>query len=228
VNNVRLLRETVRRILDESSGGIGAVYCDMDGVLVDFEAGAVELIASILDDPEGSKWTQDSKSIFKNIERVRNDLGSDWRPHTRSDLDMKGVRQIMISAISSSPGDFFESLPPLDDGINELWPFLNNLGVPVHILSAPIRGREGTRSAEEGKRAWCSRYLRPDPESIIIVDAVDKSRWAVADGSVNLLVDDKAKTIDSWNSLGGIGILHPPGDSSSSIVEIRSRLKIHT
>lgn len=203
---------------------MGAVYCDMDGVLVDFESGALDLISSILDGTADPVWTEGSRSMMKNIERVRNDLGPDWRPRRKSDLDEKGVRQIMISAISSSPGDFFESLPPLDDGVNDLWPFLNELGVPVHILSAPIRGRAGARPAGDGKRAWCARYLSPDPESIIIVDAVDKARWATSGDVMNLLVDDKGKTIDSWNSLGGIGILHMPGDSSSSIAEIRSRL----
>jgi hypothetical protein len=224
VRSFALLKETVRRILTEGPTEFGAIYCDMDGVLVDFEAGAVELLTSILDGAADPMWIEGSKSMEKNIERVRRDLGEDWRPRVKSDLDVKGVRQIMISAISSAPGDFFESLPPLDDGINELWPFLNDLGVPVHILSAPIRGRVGTRSAEDGKRAWCARYLSPAPESIIIVDAVDKARWAMTDGNVNLLVDDKAKTIDAWNSLGGIGILHPPGDSASSISEIKRRL----
>jgi hypothetical protein len=214
----------IRRLIAENSEVIGAIYCDMDGVLVDFEAGATELISSILDGTADPMWTAGSKSMMKNIERVRADLGEDWRPQNKADLDAKGVRQILMSAVSSAPGDFFESLPPLDDGINELWPFLNDAGVPVHILSAPIRGREGTRPAEDGKRAWCARYLSPVPESIIIVDAVDKARWAMPDGNVNLLVDDKAKTIDAWNSLGGIGILHPPGDSASSISEIKRRL----
>ena len=224
MRRARLLREMIRRLIAENSEDVGAIYCDMDGVLVDFEAGATELISSILDGTADPMWTAGSKSMMKNIERVRADLGEDWRPQNKADLDAKGVRQILMSAVSSAPGDFFESLPPLDDGINELWPFLNEAGVPVHILSAPIRGREGTRPAEDGKRAWCARYLSPAPESIIIVDAVDKAHWAMTDGNVNLLVDDKAKTIDAWNSLGGIGILHPPGDSASSISEIKRRL----
>ena len=93
----------------------------------------------------------------------------------------------------------------------------------VHILSAPVRGREGTATAEEGKKRWIERHLNPPPESIIIVDAKDKQNWAVRDGGTNLLVDDKGSTIDSWNSRGGIGILHTPGDSASSIDRIRNR-----
>jgi hypothetical protein len=153
-------------------------------------------------------------------------MGDDWRPKGGHDLDVKGTRQLMMSAISSSPGRFFESLPPLDDGVNDLWPFLNSLGLPVHILSAPVRGREGTATAEEGKKRWVERYLDPQPESIIIVDAKDKQNWAVRDGGPNLIVDDKGSTIESWNSRGGVGILHVPRDSESSISRIRQHLKI--
>jgi hypothetical protein len=223
VSSAALLRETIRRIIKEGSGDVGAIYCDMDGVLVDFESGAVDLVAQILDGSADPIWTESSKSMAKNIERVKADMGDDWRPQGGHDLDVKGTRQLMMSAISSSPGRFFESLPPLDDGVNDLWPFLNSLGLPVHILSAPVRGREGTATAEEGKRRWVERHLDPQPESIIIVDAKDKQNWAVREGGTNLLVDDKGSTIDSWNSRGGVGILHTPGDSASSIDRIRNR-----
>jgi hypothetical protein len=216
-----LLRETIRRIISEGSSGIGAIYCDMDGVLVDFESGAVDLVSQILDGSADPIWTESSKSMAKNIERVKADMGEDWRPEDGHDLDVKGARQLMMSAISSAPGKFFESLAPLDDGIDELWPFLNSLGVPVHVLSAPVRGREGTTTAEEGKKIWVKRHLDPQPESVIIVDAKDKQNWAVRDGNPNLIVDDKGSTIESWNQRGGVGILHIPRDSASSIARIR-------
>lgn len=220
-----LLREMIRMMLREGSHPVGAIYCDMDGVLVDFEAGAVDLVSSILDGSADPVWTEGSKSMIKNIERVHNDLGRDWRPVGRHDLDAKGVRQILMSAVSSAPGRFFSSLPPLEDGTGDLWPFLNSLGVPVHILSAPIRGREGSgMTADEGKRDWIRRHLRPQPESIIIVEAKEKQEWAVRDGDQNLIVDDKGSTIDSWNARGGIGILHIPGDSARSIAVIKDRL----
>lgn len=197
----------------------------MDGVLVDFERGAIDLISGILNGTADPVWTSGSKSMQKNIQKISDDLGPDWRPRSKADLDAKGVRQVMISAISSSPGEFFRSLPPLDDGMGDLWPFLNGLGVPVHVLSAPIRGREGSgMTAGEGKREWCNRYLDPPPESIVIADAVDKPNWAVIDGTPNVLVDDKKKTVDAWNDRGGIGILHVPGDSAGSIEELRNRL----
>jgi len=223
---LKLLREIIYRTIQEEKSHIGAIYCDMDGVLVDFEVGAIELVSMILDGTDDSMWTRRSRSIGKNVKRVLNNFGYDWRPSSRSDLDIKDVRQILMSAISLSPGDFFNSLPPLEDGINDLWPFLNETMLPVHILSAPIEAREGyVMTATEGKQAWCERYLIPAPQSVIITKAVDKPSWAVIDGVTNILVDDKKKTIDEWNALGGIGILHTPGDSRASISAIRSFMR---
>lgn len=224
MSSASLLRETIRRIIREGSGDFGAIYCDMDGVLVDFESGAVELVSQILDGSADPIWTESSKSMAKNIDRVKAEMGESWRPESGHDLDVKGARQLMMSAISSAPGKFFESLAPLDDGINDLWPFLNSLGLPVHVLSAPVRGREGTGTAEEGKKRWIERHLDPQPESVIIVDAKDKQNWAVRDDVPNILVDDKGSTIESWNTRGGLGILHIPRDSARSIDEIRQKL----
>lgn len=226
MSSSQLLREMIRRIINESAEEVGAIYCDMDGVLVDFESGAIELVSKILDGSADPIWTESSKSMQKNIDKVKAEMGDDWRPTNGHDLDVKGARQLMMSAISSAPGRFFGELAPLNDGVNDLWPFLNSLGVPVHILSAPVRGREGTSTAEDGKKLWIERHLDPQPESIIIVDAKDKQNWAVQDGAVNLLVDDKGSTIESWNARGGIGILHIPRDSESSISRIREHLKI--
>ena len=227
MSSAALLRETIKRMINESPSDIAAIYCDMDGVLVDFESGAVELVAQILDGSADPIWTESSKSMAKNIDRVKADMGDDWRPQSGHDLDAKGARRLMMSAIASAPGKFFGSLAPLEDGVGELWPFLNSLGVPVHILSAPVRGREGSGpTAEEGKRRWVQEHLDPQPESIVIVDAKDKQNWAVRDGGVNLLVDDKGSTIDSWNARGGIGILHIPHDSSRSINEISQILSL--
>lgn len=226
MNRTQLLRKTIRTIVESSDERrtINAIYCDMDGVLVDFEQGAVKLVSDILKGIADPEWTSGSKSIEKNIKKLRETLGDDWHPTAREDLDEKTVRQVMLSSISSNPGQFFKMLSPFKDGITELWPFLNSLGLPVHILSAPVYGRGMT--AAEGKTIWIKEYLHPQPSSIIIVPAVDKQHYAIANGAPNLLVDDKVSTIVTWNELNGVGVLHEPGNSSKSINEIESRVRL--
>ena len=149
----------------------------------------------------------------------------------------------MIPAIRRAPGDFFFDLPPLVDGVSDLWKYLNGLGPSVHILSAPIESNEDTTTKKSepvpiegdekepattsatGKRNWVKKYLEKNPPVSVITAAADeKQKWAIDEvsGLPNLLVDDKEKTIKQWNARGGIGILHIPGDSASSIKRIKN------
>ena len=41
--------------------------------------------------------------------------------------------------------------------------------------------------------------------------------WALG----NIIIDDKASTVKAWNDAGGIGILHTPGGSASTIRQLR-------
>ena len=75
-------------------------------------------------------------------------------------------------------------------------------------------------SAEEGKELWVSRWLKPSPSSVIMSPAAQKAQYAVNGDVPNVLIDDKASTIESWNNAGGIGILHTPGGSSASVKEL--------
>lgn len=193
------------------------IFCDMDGVLVHFEEAVVGLVNNILDTGE-IPGVPSTKGHRKRLYWLQNELGEDWRATKRSDLDLKPVRNLMFSAIGQNPGPIFASMPPWPDALNLLWPYITSTGHTVNILSAPIRAREGAPSTtEEGKIAWIEKWLRPAPSDIIITPAVSKVEYATAGGVPNILIDDKASTVDAWNGAGGIGILHIPGGSSTTV-----------
>ena len=145
-SNMHLVQKYIRALLIEAgasefqvtpaiqSGSV--LYCDMDGVLVNFELGAVTLLNRMLD----SKNTLGVKTS-KTLRKLRAALGEDWRAQNRADLDIKPVRNFMFSAISENPGDYFSALPPLADGVNQLWPYLNSTGYTVKLLTAVVPGR---------------------------------------------------------------------------------------
>ena len=221
---MKIVREYIREVLDPSHLEIhpqSQIFCDMDGVLVNFEAAIVGLVNQVLDTGE-IPGVPVSKSHKKRLSWVRRELGNNWRAKSRPDLDLKPVRNMMFSAIGANPGPVFSSMPPWPDALQSLWPYITSTGHTVNILSAPIRAREGaTSTAKEGKVAWIEKWLRPSPADIIIVPAVQKSNWASTDGIPNILIDDKKSTVDSWNAKGGIGILHTPGGSSTTIESLR-------
>ena len=198
---------------------VSVVYCDMDGVLVDFETAVVGLLNRLLDG-EPLAGAEMSKGYFKRLRKVQSELGPDWRAQDRPDLNIKPVRHFMMGAIGANPGSVFASMPPFRDGVDQLWPFLADSGHTVNILSAPITSRAGAAmSSEEGKALWVEEWLDPisPPNKIIITPAAQKADYAVVGGVPNVLVDDKASTVNAWNDLGGIGILHTPGNSGATI-----------
>ena len=142
------------------------IFCDMDGVLVDFQATAIEIVNNAL-----SGHTTLSLKNTDRAQTVKNEKGAKWRAATNADLMLKPVRNLMFGIMGVSPGEVYATMSANQDGVQELWPFLNATGHQVNLLSAPI-GRSGSpgMSSEEGKRIWAEQ-LTPSPAEIIITPA---------------------------------------------------------
>ena len=220
---MNLLREYIRE-LASSSPEIqpqSQIFCDMDGVLVDFGGRIIPLINHLLDGNE-LPGIEVTPGYSKRLRKIQADLGLDWRAGVRSDLNIKSVRNFMMGAIGSNPGPVFASMEPWPDAINKLWPFLTSSGHVVNLLSAPIKSRNPEMmSAGAGKIAWAEEHLSPPPADIIITPAKNKKEYAMTAGISNILIDDRAATIEAWNAAGGIGILHSPGGSSTTIKTLK-------
>lgn len=196
------------------------IFCDMDGVLVDFESTAISLTNNIL---SGGKLpgVSRSKGHFYRVQQVHDEMGNDWRLTSGNDLQIPVVRKLMLTSISANPGLIFLSMQPHQDGVTQLWPFINRVGLTVNILSAPINGNKNSpMTAADGKTSWVENWLTPQPKNIIITPSARKYEHATTDGVANILIDDKSSTIDAWNAAGGIGILHVPKNSEKTIQQL--------
>jgi hypothetical protein len=110
--------------------------------------------------------------------------------------------------------DFFLRLPkfPTADSLVKL---VLGYVKSYDICSSPLRGDH--KNSEHWKREWIKKNLNPQPSEIVITG--QKERHAInADGSPNILIDDRGSNIANWRAKGGIGIKYQADEDSLNIV----------
>jgi hypothetical protein len=156
------------------------IFCDMDGVLVDFDKGYKDLtgLSTKQADAQG-------KSEF-------------WK------LFGKSLKEKNISDKS-----YWASLDWMPDG-KQLWSYISPynpyvLTAPSINMDIPFEDRYKLENNEsmQGKTEWVQRL--PNMRKLYFRSAGRKADFA---GPDKILIDDRKDTIDSWNANGGIGILH--------------------
>ena len=197
----------------------------MDGVLVDFEGSMMRYINDILGGALPSE--KRGRAFFGALSQIKKEFGESWRLKSVDDLKNKSVRKLMFVLIMMNPGAAYAGMAPCDD-FKRLWGYINSFTGEVNILSAPINGyKTAPMTAAEGKKLWITQYLAPQPANVFIVPAKRKKEYAISkDGSPNILIDDRADTIESWNDAGGNGILHEPNNSRKTIEQLSRLLKL--
>ncbi len=179
------------------------LYCDMDGVLVDFVAGATKLVNNALENPE-------SCTSWKEYKKLKSRLKAENRDHIKiADLEkpeyrgisaeevMPEARAFMKRLIAEAGKNWWASLPWMPGG-KALWAYLLKHHDP-HILSAPMSGCGGCKT---GKLEWISANLGVDPRKIILTD----EKYILAKN--NVLIDDFEINTVPWKKAGGLAIKH--------------------
>jgi hypothetical protein len=110
--------------------------------------------------------------------------------------------------------DFFARLPkfPTADSLVSL--VIKVFG-HYHICSSPLRGdHEGSAKY---KRIWIKQHMNPQPVDILITP--NKAKYATqADGTPNILIDDRGSNITAWEAAGGVGIKYQADEDGLDVV----------
>ena len=208
---MKLLLENWRQYLTEQETRLPQIYCDMDGVLVDFEAGIVKQINDDLD-------MLQSLSTNGSLARVQKALASIGRDHIIID-DLKGkaqhqraIRNYMYSRVGND-SSFWYHLPWMPGG-RELGAFISPY--KPHILTSPMQ-----QGSEIGKAFWVDENLKPNlPDRVFM--SREKHKWAVdPQGRQNILIDDWLKNTVPWANAGGIAVQHVNGNTSATIATLK-------
>ena len=213
---MKLLLENWRDFLTEDQTYPYQIYCDMDGVLVDFEKGVVEAI---------NRDINDETIETKEMRRLRRELGTiardaislaDIDKHTQPRTNIiRAARNYMYRRYGEDV-EFWANLPWTEDG-PELWNYISQFG--PYILTAPMG--EGSQT---GKRMWIEKNLNPAPEKVFI--SHEKYEWATTDGRPNVLIDDFITNTEPWLKSDGIAILHT--NTADSITTLKAIVKLDT
>ena len=185
------------------------IYCDMDGVLVDFEKGIVEKI--------NSELSSDNPKLPKLANKVVEELGRNYITADDIAKYSSGKSKASIKymyALVHDDEEFWATLPWIKGG-KQLWARIRNLN-PM-ILTSPM-DKKGKNESMLGKSRWVERNLGISPDRIIFAH----SKWDYAlaeDGQPNILIDDFSSKIDPWSERGGIGILHTSAENTIKILD---------
>ena len=167
------------------------IYCDMDGVLTDFEKRFVTLLQQ-----EGPKYY--SKATIAQVTRPKH-------------FDkLEGTEEFWKFIDQYIGLEFWSEMPWMPQG-QVLWDFIQPYG--PKLLTSPSEDN----TSRLGKRLWVRNHLSPAPEVIFrFGDA--KSDFA---NENSILIDDKPSNLEAFASKGGIAIECKDGDVSSVINKLK-------
>ena len=181
------------------------IYCDMDGVLVDFEQGGVN---QINDDLKMLKARASGKRL-QTLRTALKEIGRDYV--TLDDLRgkstaVKALRSYMYARVGDDE-EFWANLPWMPNG-KKLWDTIAHHN--PYILTSPMQ--EGS---ERGKHIWIKNNLKPLPKKVYM--SHEKYKWA---DESSILIDDWSKNTVPWAEHDGIAIKHVDAEIEQTLARL--------
>tara|TARA_R110000751_G_scaffold281000_1_gene383541 strand:- start:38 stop:607 length:570 start_codon:yes stop_codon:yes gene_type:complete len=173
-------------LLEETINSQMTIFCDLDGVLVDFDKG-YEALTGVQTNHASNQGNQHFWNLY------------------RDSLKNKEI----------SARDYWENLPWMPDG-PKLWNYISKYNPYVLTAPAvdftipkPERYKVSHNESMQGKTEWVKRL--DNMKKIYFAASSFKQQYS---GKNKILIDDRKSTIDAWNSKGGIGIFHTSSDNT--------------
>ena len=188
------------------------VYCDMDGVLVDFENAAVNKINETLKDL--------SHPLAHLIKIVIQELGRDYisladlkkGKHLSSSIAVRNLMQPLLE----DNEDWWANLPFLEEG-KKIWDVISKFNPEPIILTSPM-DQNGKKGSIEGKKRWIKINLQLNT-NVEVIFSHDKYEYAVKDNKAAILIDDYEKNVSLFKKHGG-HIIHHTDSAKNSLTTL--------
>ena len=158
------------------------IYCDMDGVLTDFEKRFKDKLNEV-----GPKY-------YKKSDIAKVDKPKDFE-------DIFGIEEFWKFIDQYTGVSFWVGMDWMPRG-KELWNFIKPYS--PSLLTSPSRDN----TSRLGKQLWAKNNLNPKPK-VIFAYSANKQHYSTPD---SILIDDKKSNIEEWLSQGGIAFRVKNGD----------------
>lgn len=167
------------------------IYCDMDGVLTDYEKRFIQLLRK-----EGHKYY--SKDLINQVTRPKHFA------------KLEGEYELENFTDNHIGLEFWTGMDWMPNG-RKLWNFIQPYG-PI-ILTSPSKNN----TSRLGKRLWIKNNLVPAPP-VEFRFGEAKSDFA---NQKAILIDDKPSNLEAFASKGGIAIEVKDGEITSVINKLK-------
>lgn len=184
---------SLQELLDNEDNDISKyqIYCDLDGVLCDFENRFLSLIKK-----EGPKYY--SKDVVNKVDTV-----DDF-------IELEGENEFWRFIDEYIGTEFWSEMDWMQNG-EALWSFISDYN-PI-ILTSP----SDNQVSKLGKRLWVQNNLTDNPK-IIFKKGKDKSDLA---SPHSILIDDTDDNLTSFDNKGGIAIKCSKGNIAPVIKRLK-------
>ncbi len=192
------------------------IYCDLDGVLVDFGKGAEEIVNAAMQEVYKNlkKYEQiepnNSNPVYKKFKLTRKVArkGKGWKHHyVWDEINKEGKDHIkplrdLMYFLAARDESWWANLDWAPGG-QELWSFIEKYE-PIILTSGM-----GPRS-EAGKRTWCQSHLGISGDRVKIVP----NKGIPTGNKTGILIDDRSGPLGQFM---GIGIRYKTGNPGAAI-----------
>ena len=207
------------------------IFFDMDGVLVDFAGGVVEVLQQVLEDGDTSR---------RQFRRLINYEGSDRQePITAEFIEeitgikdakgertkwMKRINDAVFAIVGTGGHAYWSTLPSLP-GYRQMIEHAQGLvGIEnVYVCTAPVQDKTG--GCESGKRQWIADNTTIPANQVYVTEDKPSVLNNFPDETC-ILIDDRTKYVNAWKSGGGIAIRHVPPATMSTVQNTLSQLNL--
>lgn len=196
------------------------IYFDLDGVLADMESGLmqnveVKALKEVVDNLISTKFTEYKELVDDDIKtKFKTELESNPESEVKELKKAFSKYTSKVFSVASKPG-FYRNLPLMPGAVEMVKKTGELSGELPNILSAPVGDENDLNNPSVvEKKEWVAEHFDKLVNEVIIT--IDKGK--VVKSKDDILIDDRPKYVDKFESAGGTAILYK--DSNQATAEL--------